>query len=132
MRNLRAVAASLKPLFENPEIGAMAEICEILKALPDDAARLRVMRWSFARFGGEEFKRSVPNLAQQAVVTQYAPETQYQSEARDEPEFVEAPVSQDTEAFGEDADQDFAHQVSELKDLFPQRAALVVKKRQPV
>src|SRR6187549_3917043 len=63
MRNLRAAAATLKPLFENPELGAMAEICEILQALPDDGARLRVMRWSFARFGGEEFKRPQPVIA---------------------------------------------------------------------
>src|SRR5262249_28066329 len=47
------------PLFENPELTAMAAICEILEGLPDEAARLRVMHWSFGRFN-PEFKRQVP------------------------------------------------------------------------
>ena len=59
MRNPKALETlerieSHKPLFDNPEITAMAAICEILQELPDEAARLRVMRWSFGRFG-EEF-----------------------------------------------------------------------------
>ena len=114
MRNLTAAAASLKPLFENPEIGAMAEICEILQALPDDAARLRVMRWSFARFGGEEFKRSpapiAPQAAQPPSVTHAAPAAVAASRV-----MLQPPVTV------EETEQDFAHQVSELKDLFPRR-----------
>jgi hypothetical protein len=104
----------LKPLFENPEIGAMAEICEILQALPDDAARLRVMRWSFARFGGEEFKRSPAPIAPQAArppaVTHAAPAAVEASRV-----MLQTPVTV------EETEEDFAHQVSELKDLFPRR-----------
>ena len=122
MPKLSAVADSLKPLFENPEIGAMAEICEILQALPDDAARLRVMRWSFARFGGEEFKRSpapiAPQAAQPPAVTHAAPAA------------VEASrVIPQTPATLEENEQDFAHQVSELKDLFPRRPTPVATLR---
>jgi hypothetical protein len=125
MRNLRAVAATLKPLFENPELGAMAEICEILQALPDDAARMRVMRWSFARFGGEEFKRIVPTLPAlpahadvPAALTAVAP---YEREAAEEMPVV------DVEAIGET--EDLAGQISELKDLFPRRPVAVKELR---
>jgi len=111
MSNLRAVAAQLKPLFENPEIGAMAEISEILQALPDDAARLRVMRWSFARFGGEEFKRALPNPAPQPEMPQH-----HAAAAAIE---VEAPAIEVNDPVEH---EDLAHQVSELQDLFPQRA----------
>src|SRR6187401_2090552 len=114
MQNLATVAAPLKPLFENPELGAMAEICEILQALPDDAARLRVMRWSFARFGGEEFKGSpapiAPHAAPPPAVTRTAPAA------------VEAPpVMPEIPVIMEGTEQDVDHQVSELKDLFPRR-----------
>jgi hypothetical protein len=123
MSNLRAVAAQLKPLFENPEIGAMAEICEILQALPDDAARLRVMRWSFARFGGEEFKRSVPAITPPSAP---ASPTQYDAvEVDDDPLMVPTEVVPQREA-----EQDLADQVSELKDLFPRKRALPNKLRQ--
>lgn len=122
MRNLRAVAATLKPLFENPELGAMAEMCEILQSLPDDAARLRVMRWSFARFGGEEFKRLVPALTPQAVIPAPSGMPQYEPAAAEE-----IPEVQATEATI-DA-EDIAGQVSELKDLFPRRAVAVNKLR---
>jgi hypothetical protein len=114
MRNLNADATSLKPLFENPEIGAMAEICEILQALPDDAARLRVMRWSFARFGGEEFKRSPAPIAPQAA---RPPAVRHAA-----PAAVDASrVMLQTPVTVEETEEDFAHQVSELKDLFPRR-----------
>lgn len=36
--------------FGSPDVAAMAQICEILRQLPDDDARQRVMRWSFGRF----------------------------------------------------------------------------------
>src|SRR5689334_22295929 len=96
---------SSKPLFENPEITAMAEICQILQGLEDDAARLRVMRWSFARFGGEEFKRPLATPAPTPAPVQQRPAAML-----DVPSIVEI----DDPA----ADQDFAGQVSELKDLF--------------
>ena len=123
MRNLRAVAATLKPLFENPELGAMAEICEILQDLPDDAARLRVMRWSFARFGGEEFKRIVPALPPQAAVSAHSAIPQYEPEAAAELAAVEE-VHRIVDA------EDIAHQVNELNDLFPRRPVAVSKLRQ--
>ena len=126
MRNLRAVAATLKPLFENPELGAMAEICEILQALPDDAARLRVMRWSFARFGGEEFKRNVPSLPSlpahadvPAALTTVAP---YERDEAEDMPVVDVEAISDTE--------DLAGQISELKDLFP--GPVAVKKLRSV
>jgi len=64
MRNVKALESIARvqqrtPLFENPEITAMAAICEILEELEDDDARLRVMRWAFGRFNAE-FKRPVP------------------------------------------------------------------------
>jgi hypothetical protein len=52
--------------LENPEIAAMSAISELLRRLPDDGARLRVMRWSFGRFS-DEFKRPVPEAARSTV-----------------------------------------------------------------
>ena len=49
-------------LFENPEISALAAISRILEELPDEASRLRVMRWAFGKYG-EEFKRPLPEAA---------------------------------------------------------------------
>ena len=125
MRNLRAVAATLKPLFENPELGAMAEICEILQALPDDAARMRVMRWSFARFGGEEFKRIVPTLP--ALPSHPDVPTALTAVAPHERDAAEEMPVVDVEAIGET--EDLAGQISELKDLFPRRPVAVEKLR---
>lgn len=48
-------------LFENPELTAMAAICDILRDLTHEQ-RMRVMRWSFGRFS-EEFKLPVPPQA---------------------------------------------------------------------
>src|SRR4029453_8257360 len=47
-------------------------ICEILRRLPDDDARLRVMRWSFGRFN-PEFKRPVGEAAAPLAVAPPAP-----------------------------------------------------------
>jgi hypothetical protein len=117
MGNLKSAAATLKPLFENQEIAAMAEICELLQALPDEAARLRVMRWSFARFGGEEFKRAVPSPAPPAVTaTQAAPIDNS----------TDVPTSRYTDPTAEA--EDLANQVSELNDLFSRPPALVLNK----
>ena len=130
-------------LFENPEITAMAAICEILQELPDDDARLRVMRWSFGRFSSE-FKRPAAEPEAQA-------QTQTQTPAPPSPstDATRAPltlVAADSRvsrqpAAGDDAsaldvrtvlavapdliadktgdDADFASQISELHDLFP-------------
>src|SRR5687768_552440 len=116
MSNLRSVAATLKPLFENPELAAMSEISEILQALPNDAARLRVMRWSFARFGGEEFKRPTSNLPAEAGLPMppVVPAQPAYAAVADE-----APAIEQRDAAIEA--EDIAHQVSELNDLFPSR-----------
>ena len=106
----------------------MAEIYEILQALPDDAARLRVMRWSFARFGGEEFKRVVPALPPHAAVAAPAGIPAQASVAH-----YEAAVAEEIPE-GEVVDavvdtEDLAHQISELNDLFPSRPVGVSKLR---
>src|SRR4051812_35398199 len=64
MRHRSAAAiAEPEPLFtmsfENPELEALNAIARILQDLPDDAARMRVMRWAFGRYS-EEFKRPLP------------------------------------------------------------------------
>ena len=74
-RNARAVMEHLglgASAFENPEVSAMTEICEILRRLPDDDARLRVMRWSFGRFN-PEFKRPVGETAAPLAAAPPAP-----------------------------------------------------------
>ena len=117
MKNTKALAIveriqSAEPLFENPEITAMAALCELLQELPDDAARLRVMRWSFGRFGGEEFKR--PHTAvPQATAARPAP-------------LALVPNAPSAEFSAVDAGEspDFATEVQELNDLFPERSPL--------
>ena len=54
-------AALSNTVCENPELTAMAAICEILQELPDEASRMRVMHWAFGRFS-PEFKRPAPVL----------------------------------------------------------------------
>ena len=72
--------------------------------------------WSFARFGGEEFKRPLPNPAP-------APVQQRPVAMLDLPAIEEA----DDRA----GDQDFAGHVSELKDLFSRPARLVLNQPHP-
>lgn len=103
MTNLKALAVTERTalshtVFENPELTAMAAICEILQELPDEAARLRVMHWSFGRFS-PEFKRSAPQPV--------------------------APTSRDPVALAPaapivaaEATADMETQISELEDLF--------------
>ena len=86
--------------FDNPEISAMDRISRILQELPDEAARLRVMRWSFSRFSGE-FKRP---LADAPAAASPAPVLVM-------PRAVESRPVEDTAA-------DFNRQVAELKDFF--------------
>jgi hypothetical protein len=129
MRHVKAIAAAgqLTTFVENPEITAMAAICEILQALPDDAARMRVMRWSFGRFG-EEFKRpllepqdepaadpvhSPPRLAAVAPLRAVRP-----SSAATQARVTPVPLTEDDAS-------DLADQISELADLFPQPARRV-------
>ena len=112
-RGIAEQIQTLKPLFENPEITTMAAICELLQALPDDATRLRVMRWSFGRFGGEEFKRPLTGDPQ-APASRPAPLALVPS----------APVAPEFRAVHADEAPDFATEVEELKDLFPRRSPL--------
>ncbi len=114
MTNPKALSATkrvaLSSLFENPEITAMAAICEILQELPDEAARMRVMRWSFSRFS-EEFKR--PLVDSGPVAPRHA------AERHATPDAVATPirrVSRDDVNGAES--EDFGSQISELEDLF--------------
>jgi hypothetical protein len=93
--------------FENPEIAAMTAICERLRQLPNDAARLRVMRWSFGRFAAE-FKRPLPDGAPDPFPVAASPRP---GPWRDlAPLAAVAPLDVQNE--------DFAGQLSELNDLF--------------
>ena len=91
--------------FDNPEISAMDRISRILQELPDEAARLRVMRWSFSKFSGE-FKRPLVDapVASPTIATAPAPVLVM-------PRSVENRPADDTAA-------DFNRQVAELKDFF--------------
>jgi hypothetical protein len=125
MRNPKALAAIepvalFKTLLENPEITAMAAICEILKELPDEAARMRVMRWSFGRFG-EEFKRPLPDPRPEAIpapVQVSPPERAPRMEAAPQWQPAAPTVGEVDAQCGA---PDFAREISELKDLFQPR-----------
>ena len=116
--NTRAVMEHLGLMtsaLENPEVSAMAEICEILRKLPDDDARLRVMRWSFGRFN-PEFKRPLADVNPPAPEAKPDPlaATDIRSEiAAVAPEIAAAQPPRRREI------PDFGRQLSELGDLFP-------------
>jgi hypothetical protein len=113
MTNLkaRAVTERLAPVIDNPEVTAMAAICEILQELPDDAARLRVMHWSFGRFN-PEFKRPVASApAPQPTPTAVAPAPAPPLTTAATPAAAAAPVAAPR-------DEDFGTQLSELGDFF--------------
>jgi hypothetical protein len=87
------------------------------------------MRWSFARFGGEEFKRALPAAApQQGIPTQSGIPSELSishyvaAAAHEMPAVEEMDRAVDAE--------DLANQVSELKDLFPRRTAAPNRLRQ--
>jgi hypothetical protein len=119
MTNLKALAttrlaAVSTTLFENPELTAMAAICDILKELPDDPSRLRVMHWAFGRFN-PEFKRQAPASPATVAALEPAPAPAPRLVAvRPLPAPV-APVA----AVPADVDADFGRQISELRDMFP-------------
>jgi len=96
--------------FQNPEISALAAISRILEELPDEASRLRVMRWAFGKYG-EEFKR--PLEASRAVV----PAPVALVPAR--PAVVTAAPHVDESTKIQPAD--FDRQVAELNELFGDR-----------
>jgi len=58
VRNGIETAIDRVALSAQPELDALSAIVAILQELPDEASRLRVMRWSFGRFSSE-FKRPV-------------------------------------------------------------------------
>jgi hypothetical protein len=128
MRNLKAIGATERAelfttLFDNPEITAMAAICEILKELPDDAARMRVMRWSFGRFS-EEFKRPLTEQAPEPRPLQTAPTPAPAPlpAATRAPAPLRAEATAPAPASSTDPrvePEDFAREISELRDLFP-------------
>jgi hypothetical protein len=118
----RAVAERLTLLTANPEVTAMAAICEILQELPDDAARLRVMHWSFGRFN-PEFKRPVasapaPQPTPAPVVPAPAPLVAAPATLTSEIAAVAPDLTGDAAAIGARRDEDFGTQLSELRDLF--------------
>jgi hypothetical protein len=134
MKNIKALMATeqveaFTTLFDNPEITAMAAISEILKELPDEAARMRVMRWTFGRFS-EEFKRplhdavaaSAPSaVVQAAPIVHAAPVAPVMTApVVMAPAPVAVTVTPEPEYFDPVAEKaDFARQISELQDLFP-------------
>ena len=101
--------------FDNPEISAMDRISRILQDLPDDAARLRVMRWSFSKFS-PEFQRPVGD-ATSTPASPPAP-TPMKPAA---PIAPAASTGSQANAPGDTVGDDFTRQVAELKDFFGQR-----------
>jgi len=121
MKNLKALEATeqvalLKSLSENPEITAMAAIAEILRELPDDAARMRVMRWSFGRFG-EEFKRPLSEPRPEAIAAPPQSSPELAPPIESSPELRPAGLGQTGVPY---RGPDFGREISELKDLFQQ------------
>ncbi len=96
--------------FDNPEITAMSDIAEILQQLPDDEARLRVMRWAFGRFSAE-FTQPVPTPLKPATPPAPCPI----SASSEPPATVKTAGETAVDA------SDFGKQISELADLFPKR-----------
>ena len=94
----------------------MSDIARILQQLPDDAARLRVMRWAFGRFS-PEFKRPIADVAAalQAVALAQIVTPAARHMSADPAAAASATV-----------DPDFGQQISELNDLFPERDKGVV------
>lgn len=129
MRNLKALAATdsaalLKTLVENPEITAMAAICEILKELPDEAARMRVMRWSFGRFA-EEFKRPVADARAEAISAPVHASVLEPARPMEQAPQRQAAAPALREVDAQQGTTDFAREISELKDLFRRPGDLV-------
>src|SRR5512147_1912276 len=93
----------------------MADIAAILQQLPDDEARLRVMRWAFGRFS-TEFKRPIT-----VPVTAVAPAASAPAPLRAVPRPAPPPEPVAEALTAEPVTADFGQQISELNDLFPER-----------
>jgi hypothetical protein len=127
MKNIKALMATeqveaFATLFDNPEITAMAAISEILKELPDEAARMRVMRWTFGRFS-EEFKRP---LHPAAAAPAPSPVAHTPAVVAPAPVIAAVGVTPEPEYVDPAAEKaDLARQISELQDLFPRSRGYV-------
>src|SRR5262249_8436757 len=103
------------------EITAMAAICKILQELPDDNARLRVMRWSFGRFN-PEFTRPT---SQPEATSEAAPRVPHEPEAADDPTALDVrtvlAVAPDLNVDKSSPPAASAPQIPDLHVLFPAR-----------
>src|SRR5262245_44127054 len=113
-----------KPLFDNPEVAAMAAICEILQNLEDDAARLRVMHWAFGRFN-PAFKRAADAPPVSAVTPAPAVERRVSRPVERVQVPIEraSPIDPPVAPPQTQTDADFGQQISELQDFFTQPAS---------
>ena len=100
--------------FHNPEVAAMAAIGQIHEELPDAAARLRVMRWAFAKYS-EEFKRPLPDAPAAVAAARVAGPVLVVSTPRPAAPPAVIPMAERSVA------SDFQDQIAELNDLFPER-----------
>src|SRR5512144_3100741 len=91
----------------------MGDIAAILQQLPDDEARLRVMRWAFGRFS-TEFRRPI-------AVAAVAPPASAPAPLRAVPRPAPRPEPVAEVLTAEPVTADFGQQISELTDLFPER-----------
>ena len=125
MRDGLETAVDRVALSAQAELDALTAIVAILRELPDEASRLRVMRWSFGRFSSE-FKRPI-------AVTHAAAVSGVAVAANPPLAAAVAPVSSASESLADavtavapeltaprgSTGPDFARQISELYDLFP-------------
>ncbi|HEX6974489.1 MAG TPA: hypothetical protein VF147_08815 [Vicinamibacterales bacterium] len=113
--------------FYNPEVAAMAAIVEILDELPDPAARLRVMRWAFAKYS-DEFKRPLPDAPAAGEAPAPVPTGPVLVLSSPRPSIKEVeldpiPVPAAAPAPERSIAEDIEDQIAELNDLFPASAA---------
>jgi len=125
VRNGIETARDRVALSAQPELDALSAIVAILQELPDEASRLRVMRWSFGRFSSE-FKRplavtpaaAVPGAAV-AATPPLAAAVAPLSLGRDSLAEAVHAVAPELATPHASTAADFARQISELYDLFP-------------
>jgi hypothetical protein len=116
----------------HPEIEAMSSITNILTALPDESARMRVMRWAFGRFSGDfkrpdtDVARAVPPPPAPAVFAPAGPERPAPLAFAPKPQpapaaFAAMPTRRVPLAKAQPFTDDFAEQLAELEELLPPR-----------
>jgi hypothetical protein len=109
----------------DPELAAMAAIADLLGTLPDEATRMRVMRWSFERFCPELPVAVLPAATVSSTPVEEVPTAL--PPGPDVDEVIAAPVDAEpaeiltsepgVAAVAADL-EDFQAQMSELHDLF--------------